>query len=339
MALPIIPLLSAGSTLISTILGNNAAKKQQNLAEQQLAQQQALSQQQQNLAEKMAQLGLATTVDGNGNITAYDPATNTWRTILAPEQQALQNLSDQELKQALSIDAPVNRTENLINAIRRSREGSTADGMLLGIQDQLKGTTAVRGADLASSLRLSREKAVNDGFDTISNNLGTQALRSGITSGGALAGALAKQRSQTLAQTMGNPDLEGIQLADEINQSRTGNSFNLYNAMAGRAAGAPIQSFNPVGISQQLTNSLNTSRSAAQLGAGGAGSLYNSASSILKGNTLPDYASTSGSSIFSAISNLLGSGALNGVFGDRSAKSSSGGWKTSTSKGPVGGKN
>lgn len=301
---------SIGASLIGAISGNSQQKKQNKLIQDQMAQQQALSERQLALAEQMNQQGLATQIDANGNITYYDPATNTWRSVLSPDQQALQDLSDANLKQVLSIDAPMGRAESLVNAVRRSKEGSTADGIMSGIQDQLKGTTAVRGSDLASSLRLSRQNAVNNGFDQVSNALTTQALRSGATGGTALLGALGKQRAQALAATMGNPDLEGMQLADDINNSRINTSFNLYNALAGRASGAPIQAFNPVSTANTASSSLANARSAAQQGAAAQGSLTNSASSILGNMKLPDYTQGGQAALWNSISNLLGSGAF-----------------------------
>lgn len=317
MAIPWGTIASVGSTLLGALSGNKAQKKQNALLEQQMAQQTALSNRQMDLAERMNQQGLATQIDANGNITYYDPATNTWRSILAPKQQELQDLSDAELKQALQIDVPLSRAEGLTGALRRAREGNAAQGAFRDVRDLLQGTGAYRASDLASSLRLSRENAVNQGFDSISNAALTQALRSGSGGGGAILGALAKQRGQAIAQTIGNPEVEAYQLADSLNADKMNSKLSTYNLLASRASGAPSVDFQPLGIGQSLTQSLANARSAGMQGAAGAGQLTANASSILSNMKLPDYTKGGDASLFGAISNLLGSGALTDLFGNR----------------------
>jgi hypothetical protein len=249
------------------LLGSDAQKdalKQQAL---EAARQGAISMKQLELAERMIELGLATQVDAQGNITTYDEATNTWKVIPAPKQAQLMQAADDELLRAFNYDAPMARGENLRNSARRAREGVVADGMLKRVQDA--SSNQVKGNDLAATLRGARAGAVNASFDSIGNDIATQSLRSGATGAGA-ASQLAKARAQAMAQMMGNPELEGMQLADDINASRQGNAINNYSAMATRASNA--QGFSPgtSSVAPTLNAALQSARNGAQTGAQGA---------------------------------------------------------------------
>lgn len=321
---------SLGATVFGALSGNSAAKKTQKLAEQQAAQQNAIAQQQQQLAEEMARRGIATQIDANGNVTAYDQATNTWKSVLAPTQQKIQNLSDAEQINQLQTDAPVNRIQSLADAIRRQKESGTAN-TLLGQYDAQLSHPQYNGQSLANSLSLSRQKAVSQGFDETSNALATQALRSGAGGMGVLGGALAKQKAQAIAQTMGTPDIEGAQLADSMNSARTGDLLSQYNTMAGRAAATPQVSFNPSGVGAALTAALAGSKNTGVNALSGQSSLLNSAASNLK---LPP-TDTTGSSLATSIQDILGALGGLGVGGGGTKKpaSSSTGFQWDTSMG------
>lgn len=63
-----------------------------------------LSYQKQKDAQAQDMAG-ATKIDANGNKTVYDPATNTWKVILSPMQQAIQDASQSEQYKTLTTDA------------------------------------------------------------------------------------------------------------------------------------------------------------------------------------------------------------------------------------------
>jgi hypothetical protein len=306
MAFPIGAALMAGSTLLGGIMGNSAQKKQLKAQEQQAANELAIQKEQLALQKELQRRGIATQVDANGNVTSYDEASNSWKTVLSPTQQRLQTLSDAEQIAQLTTDAPMSRLESIVNATRRSKEGTTADGIRASLSDSL--VNPVRGSDLASSLRLSREKAVNQGFDDVSRSIGTQALRSGASGGSALAASLAKQRAQAIAQTIGNPDIEGMQAAAEMNSNKRSELGNLYNVMASRASGAPVGSFSPTGTAVNASSALAAARGLAGQSSGQAGNLLAQAGQTTR--TTPDYVGNSSAPLMASISSLLGSGAL-----------------------------
>lgn len=291
-----------GTSALSSILGYSDQKKQQKQLQNTQNQQLQIAREQQQLAEEMARRGIATQIDANGNVTAYDQATNTWKTVLSPTQQAIQDLSDQETINQYQTDAPMNRIEAILNATRRSKEGVAANGALASFTDTL--ANPVRGSDLASQLRLDRTNAVNQGFDQVSSQLGTQALRSGAAGGGAIAAQLAKQRSQAIAQTMGSPEIEGMQLAQDVNNSRSGAAGNIYNILAGRASNAPIQTFNPSGVATGANSALAGARSNATGSLGNSANINANAANII-GNA-PIVGGSGLSEMLSGLSNVIG---------------------------------
>jgi hypothetical protein len=280
-------------------------------------QQQALQQKQLDIADQMMKMGMATTVDANGNITFYDTKTNTWRSVLSPSQQELNDLGIRESKQQLAIDAPVQRIENLVNATRRSREGQTAGVLKAQVDDQLR-TGGYSPTRLASSLRLSRENAVNKGFDDIGSAVITQALRSGAK-GGAITDALAKARSREIASTMGNPDLEGSQLADSMDASKLTSLSDVYQMFAGRASNNPQVSYNPTNIGASLSAALQNQRSAQALGLSNAGSIINGINPSIQPS-----AGTENTSWLNSLSSLLDSDVLGSIFKTRDKTGNSG---------------
>jgi hypothetical protein len=117
-------------------------------------------------------------------------------------------------------------------------------------------------------LRASRTQAVNQGFDDVGAAISTQSLRSGASGAGAAA-QLAKARSQALAQTMGVPELEGLQAAEDLNATKRGNAINNYNAIASRASSGG--SFGaPGSVAPALNQPLQSLRSGGQQGLQGA---------------------------------------------------------------------
>lgn len=296
-------LASMASSAGGAIMANNSAKRQQALEQQAYEQQRALSDRQLDLQDKINKQSLATTIDALGNVTYYDEATNTWKSLLAPTQQNIQNLSDAETIAQLKGDAPRARIEDILNAMRRSREGSVADTALYQVQDRL--ANPVNAGSLESALRLNRQQAVNAGFDQVGSNLATQALRSGATGGGALATALAKGRSQAYAQTMGSPQTEALQLADDLQANRVGNSMNAYSSMRSLATGAPATTFNPTNVGASLSNALSNAKAGALQGGQAAGQLGQSAASILGSAKLPTVPNDG--AVWAAIGNAIGS--------------------------------
>jgi hypothetical protein len=119
------------------------------------------------------------------------------------------------------------------------------------------------GKELASRLRLNREAQINGAFDHVGADVATQALRSGQAGLASTAGGLAKARAQAQLQLMGNPEIEGMQMAQEYNQNDTNNTANLYSTMASRAANIDNSSYNPSSVAQNAGSALAAARGLA----------------------------------------------------------------------------
>jgi hypothetical protein len=294
----------AGANLLGGILGNSAERKQLRLQREEFEFQKKMAEEQLALAKEAHRMGMATQVDAAGNITAYDPATNTWKTILSADQQQLLDASERESLLQLTRDAGLARSEREASARDRIADRGVADTLRSQIADQISGRSGLNPTDMANSLRLAREQAVSQGFDDVSNTLSLQAIRSGAGGLDRIGNALGRARAQAIAQTMGNPELEGRQLAEQFNQQRLGTNANLYNMFATRASNpnavAPNVSTDPG------TASLNAARSAAMGGLGAAGNLTGSAASIRGSANLPAIDNTWGE-LFTGIGNILGS--------------------------------
>lgn len=315
-------IISTGASILGSLFGSSESKKQRKLQQAQFEEQKRLANEQLKLAQDAARMGKATQVDANGNVTMYDEATNTWKVVLTPEQQELLQAANYEQYQQLTQDAALSRGDRLSSARRRTQEGAVADTFLDQVRDRASGSIGTDPQDIASSLRLARERAVTQGFDDVSNTLATQALRSGAGGMDRLGTALARARAREIAATMGNPELEGRQIARQFNAEDLTNATNQYGLYAARASNPGTAPYNIPNVAGGANSALAGARASASQGVGQAGALTGSAASINAANTPP--APYNWSSIFEGIANLANSPAskdigsvLGGVFNKR----------------------
>lgn len=266
--------VQAGASVLSALSGNKAKKKAQAAQRAAEARQVALQQRQLELAEEAQRLGLATQIDAQGNMSIYDKATNTWKVILSPQQQQLQDASNAE-ELAGYGDLTSARNQENAQAGVRSQEGNTASAL----RDQVNRQISGGGQDssrLAAALRRSREEALSSGFDSAQRGIATQALRSGATGFNAAASALGRAKAQTAASTMGAPDIEGLQLAESLDADRMAGLNSGYNLFASRAAANPNPTFTPTNQGAALAGALGQRTAQGVAGAANLGANYGS---------------------------------------------------------------
>lgn len=285
----------AAVTIGSSLLGKGSADKQLGQQQSIADKQNQIAQEQLDLARELAKRGIATQKDSHGNVTYYDQDTNTWTTVLSPTQQALQNVSDRQQLNSTAFETPFDQNQRLSDAIARSKTGSTAESARFSLEDSMR--RPVSGNDISGILRNDRASAVNKGFDSVSSALTTQALRSGASGMGDLGGALAKQRSQAIASTMGSPQIEGMQLADQLSQNRIANKYNTFSGLDNASRYTGTSGYSPVTVGTSADSSMQNARTAANSATKDAGSLIGSAGGILGNIKTPDY---------SSLGNLLG---------------------------------
>lgn len=139
-----------------------------------------LSFQRQQAANQERLVG-ATKVDANGNKTVYDPATNTWKVVLTPMQQAIQDASQSEQLQTVTTDAarkrdlanrqqqysedagtPYNEAiQKFIHQQPKSEGAINNDLETLGIQANQSGAKSNQADLVKQALRLGRGGDIN----------------------------------------------------------------------------------------------------------------------------------------------------------------------------------
>jgi len=326
MPIPVLGAISAGAGILSSIFGASSQRAQLRQQREQFEFQRQQAQAQLELAREAARMGRASQMDAAGNLTVYDEATNSWKTVLSADQQMLLDASERESLMQLTRDASLSRGERETAARDRVGARETAGAVKSQIDDQIAGRSGYNAGDIESSLRLSRERAVSQGFDDVSNTLSTQAMRSGSSNLNQIGSALARARAQAIAQQMGDPNTEAMGMAQQLNQARMGGNAQLYNMFntTGNNPNAVAPGVN-TGVD---VSSLNAARQAAANGYGMAGSLTNSAANINNQARAP--MNNTWGELFGGISNLAGSPAgeqlgtwVQGLF-DRRAQDNTG---------------
>jgi hypothetical protein len=239
---------------IAAIIGSALAAKQQsdaNKQQQGLANASSfLGAQELALAREAQRQGTASKIDAQGNVVFYDPSTNAWRTQLSATGQRMQDASDRESYSRLTDDQTMGRQGRIDNYGRRQQEGQYADAEMRQLMDDQSAGGRYSPEAIAAELRLSRQGAVNEGFDQVANLYGTQMARSNGASGDASTlMRLAKARSGAMATTMGTPNIEAMQMAEGINNDRANGQMNRYNLGASRASNIDDVPFQPSNVS------------------------------------------------------------------------------------------
>jgi hypothetical protein len=110
---------------------------------------------------------------------------------------------------------------------------------------------------------------------------------------------------------MGNPDLEGRQVSQQMNSGETSDLANLYNMFATKSSAGQVGA-TPVNAAPN-TQGLQAARAAAIQGAGAAANINSSASNIM-GTTTPTVGNPWGE-LFAGISNLAQSPVGQDIYG------------------------
>lgn len=154
-----------GASLLSSIIGNHNAQETAN-ANLQFQRDQAANQQ---------RLSTATRTDAYGNQEQYDPASNTWKTVLTPMQQAIQDAGTTEQYRSLTEDAARNRQLRTRQA-QKSEDAVTPYNK--AVQTYLNNPTASEGSirdNIATLMSLAKQ----DSAKTNQSDIIRSALRVG----------------------------------------------------------------------------------------------------------------------------------------------------------------
>lgn len=244
------PLIGVGASLLGTVLGNKADKAKNKRAAEELALQKLLANNQIDISKYIQQISKDVLAKGSnfedpyGGKTYYDEATKTWKSTLGEVPRALQEASDAEELARLTTDQGIRRDALLSGEQGRSRAASQADAAIDDLSNFKRGIGRVDPADIGSRLRADRMGAINAGFDDAERAAGTLQTRTGSSAVGDALKRIALDRVRAQA-SIGSPEVEGLELAEGINQGRQGTLANLYSMFSDRGSRMPDVNFTP----------------------------------------------------------------------------------------------
>lgn len=230
----LLSLIPGVGSAVSAVAGLISDKNKNKRSKQELDTQRALASRQIDISKYIEDLSRelmskgTTQVDPYGGTTGYDPATGAYRSTLGPAQQRTQAASDAEEAARLTIDQELRRA-GLASSEGLRSDAARASGAALGDIDNFRrGIGRVDPNELASRIRLDRTAAVNAGYDDAERAAQTIQTRTGSSAVADALRRLATDRVRAQAQ-IGSPEVEGLQLADTLNQGRSTQLGNFYN--------------------------------------------------------------------------------------------------------------
>lgn len=231
----VFPLLAAGLNVAGGLAGLLSDKKKNKRAKEQLKIDRDLANQQIDISKYMKSLseGLmskgSNITDPYGSVTGYDAASGSYTSPLRPGEVAIQNASDAEELQRMTVDQEMRRRGLQEADSRRQLAGDEARQGIRDISLFKQGVGALDPAQLASSIRLQRQQAINAGYDDAERAATKLSLRTGSSSVSDALARIGRDRARTQLEGMGNPEIEGLQLAEDMNKSRLGQKVGLYD--------------------------------------------------------------------------------------------------------------
>lgn len=247
--------------VIGLVSGFSADKKTNKLNKEQLELEKMLANNQIDISKYMMELSkLAASGVGKGSFTdpygsgaVYDPATGTWKTQLSPQEKAIQDASYQEELNRNTADQDIRRQGLNDYEKMRERSGTEATRALANIKAFQQGFGKLDPTQIASIIRGDREGAINAGYDDAARAAQTLQLRTGSSAAGDALTTLARNRVRDTA-SLGSPILEGIQFANEQNNTNLGQLYDVYKGFGDEARAFYDAPFAPSGYAAGAYN-------------------------------------------------------------------------------------
>lgn len=251
--------MSLVADLIGGFLGMKDDKKVNKLTKEQLAIQKQLADRQieiskyiEELSKKAAGLnGSFTNPYGSGAV--YDPATGTWKTQLSPQEKAVQDASYQEELMRDTHDQDIRRKGLDDFEKMRERSSGEATNALRDINAFKRGFGRADEGSIGAQLRNDRVGAVNAGYDDAARAAQTLQLRTGNSAIGDALTDIARNRVRDTMQ-IGSPEVEAMGIAQDLNDKRSANLYDIYKGFGDEARGFYDAQFAPSGYAQQAYN-------------------------------------------------------------------------------------
>ena len=252
-----------GSAGLGAIATGNAARSNERINNANLQEQRRQNQIQRIMAERLLSIQLQGSEDAFGNRSEFIPGRG-FVTTPTDSVKTLQNASVREQTQQLTTDATRQREGRERSAQRGREEGSTADSLLAEFRRIVSNPQSAQ--ELFQLLLGSGQQAFQGEQDRQLQQVLRQNLRSGgsAESGGKHIAKFAAEGAGQRRDAAVDARLKSITGADEINNSRRGNTANLFNQFAQRAQNSfGNMPFAPDAISTQASTLGANQRSSA----------------------------------------------------------------------------
>jgi hypothetical protein len=225
--------------------------------------------------------------NASGGSAVYNPETGRYEVRMGPQAQRIQNASDEEELARYTGDQRLRR-EGLEDSERmRERSVGEADTALSNALAFQRGVGRVDPSRIASQLRTDRTGAVNAGYDDAAKAAQTLQMRTGNSAVGDALSALARDRARAIATTAGSPDVEALGIANELNQGKQSQLFDIYQMFGNEGRSFYDAGFGPstraAEADAQLADRMKFDLSKYDLAMGGSG---NAASTIGRAQAL-----------------------------------------------------
>ena len=181
----------------------------------------------------LAQQGGFTGADGGG--VQFDTTTGEASATLSPVRRGIQDASNAEEQARLTIDQAIRRQGLQDAEGNRQEDNVDLDNVRARQRNFNSGIGQVDAGQIGSQLRLDRTASVNAGFDEASRNATVLGQRTGNAAIGDSLSRLARERANQIAQTIGSPDIEGLSIAENVNNDRRTNLLSEQNLFSGLA--------------------------------------------------------------------------------------------------------
>ena len=262
--------LTTAGGLYSSSQNQAQAQRGVSAAQGAAAQQDAL---QRAIADRQYTLSTAGQTDERGNQLVYDPASNTWKSILSPEGQALLNRSDAITRMHDVETLGRGASERSLNYQRRLQEGETASPIL----DAMRyGYGAPTKEGVVGANRVAGVTGATEGADQARAGYTGAALRTGFGYTPLERTLASVDRSATsgVRTALANADASGGSAYETARNEFLSPRANLYNALATRASNTENIPFTPSNIPDTVAaGELNRASRAPYTTAGAYGAL------------------------------------------------------------------
>jgi hypothetical protein len=228
--------IGAGLGIASTVSGFFADKKTNKLNKKQFELQEKLANKQISYSDYIMELSKAVMEDGYSidNSGVVRDEKGNFVLSMEPQDQAIQNASDQEELKRYTVDQEMRRRGLQDVDRRRNIASGEADTALRDLNSFKAGVGQIDPTQLGNQIALQRMSQVNAGFDDAENAAAKLQLRTGSSAVGDAIANLGRERTRAMSQ-IGDPALEGLMAAEDINNSRFQNKAGTYDLFTTQA--------------------------------------------------------------------------------------------------------